>query len=265
MADKKSCCVCESPVNMLNRFKIADGYICKVCAEKFGIDTVEGIASLGNASTQEVIARIGLASENEAAFKQFNPTKEITSQHAGKVFAINDQDGEWCIYSKNKKNAHQIYSYNDLIGYEVIEGDQTIQTKGGLGSSLVGGILAGGVGAVIGANVGKKKSAGKVKDIKIRVALNDINNNQIILSFLSTETKVGGFVHKSIMDDVQKIQSLLDYILENKVDPNTDTSSNFIADPISTADEILKFKQLADQGIITQEEFEAKKKELLNL
>lgn len=32
---------------------------------------------------------------------------------------------------------------------------------------------------------------------------------------------------------------------------------------ISTADEILKFKNLLDQGIITQEEFEKKKKELL--
>ena len=34
---------------------------------------------------------------------------------------------------------------------------------------------------------------------------------------------------------------------------------------ISTADEILKFKSLLDQGIITQEEFDKKKKELLGL
>ncbi len=33
----------------------------------------------------------------------------------------------------------------------------------------------------------------------------------------------------------------------------------------SAADEILKFKQLLDQGIITQEEFDAKKKQLLGL
>ena len=34
---------------------------------------------------------------------------------------------------------------------------------------------------------------------------------------------------------------------------------------VSNVDEILKYKQLLDQGIITQEEFEAKKKQLLNL
>ena len=43
---------------------------------------------------------------------------------------------------------------------------------------------------------------------------------------------------------------------ENTVSQNTVTSS---------ADEIVKLKKLADDGIITQEEFEAKKKQLLDL
>ena len=34
---------------------------------------------------------------------------------------------------------------------------------------------------------------------------------------------------------------------------------------ISNADEILKYKKLLDMGIITQDEFEAKKKQLLGL
>jgi hypothetical protein len=38
-----------------------------------------------------------------------------------------------------------------------------------------------------------------------------------------------------------------------------------IVQQVSSADEIAKFKDLADKGIITQEEFESKKKELLGL
>lgn len=38
-----------------------------------------------------------------------------------------------------------------------------------------------------------------------------------------------------------------------------------IHETVSTADELLKFKNLYDMGIITQEEFEAKKKQLLGL
>ena len=40
---------------------------------------------------------------------------------------------------------------------------------------------------------------------------------------------------------------------------NVEKKSNKISD----ADEILKFKKLLDEGIITQEEFEKKKKQLL--
>lgn len=34
---------------------------------------------------------------------------------------------------------------------------------------------------------------------------------------------------------------------------------------VSAADELLKYKQLLDLGILTQEEFDTKKKELLNM
>lgn len=46
----------------------------------------------------------------------------------------------------------------------------------------------------------------------------------------------------------------------------SDTSANNSAvQEVSSADEILKYKGLLDQGIITQEEFDAKKKQLLGL
>lgn len=40
---------------------------------------------------------------------------------------------------------------------------------------------------------------------------------------------------------------------------------NQIVNSISTADELLKFKELLDMGVLTQEEFDTKKKELLGL
>ncbi len=43
------------------------------------------------------------------------------------------------------------------------------------------------------------------------------------------------------------------------------SASNYTVQPISAADEIKKFKALLDEGIITQEEFDAKKKQLLGL
>lgn len=44
-----------------------------------------------------------------------------------------------------------------------------------------------------------------------------------------------------------------------------EASQTIINQQVSSADELLKFKQLLDAGVISQEEFDAKKKELLGL
>ena len=54
------------------------------------------------------------------------------------------------------------------------------------------------------------------------------------------------------------------YIMQRVHFYKTNTNSS-ASDPASCADEILKFKQLLDAGVITQEEFDAKRKQLLNL
>ena len=56
----------------------------------------------------------------------------------------------------------------------------------------------------------------------------------------------------------QKIRHAIDEY-KNHEDDNDNGS------PISDADELKKFKELLDMGIISQEEFDAKKKQLLGL
>ena len=55
--------------------------------------------------------------------------------------------------------------------------------------------------------------------------------------------------------------SLIDIVVQKKSDnaPSDITQGN------SAADEIVKFKELLDGGVITQTEFDAKKKQLLGL
>lgn len=53
-------------------------------------------------------------------------------------------------------------------------------------------------------------------------------------------------------------------LIMKKID-EVQSKQNTTMPAISSAEEIAKFKQLLDQGIITQEEFDAKKKQLLGL
>ena len=68
--------------------------------------------------------------------------------------------------------------------------------------------------------------------------------------------------------DPQAVVQEVNVAIQNNVH---NTQNNFAAQstpqslpPVSVADELLKFKQLLDMGAITQEEFDKKKKELLN-
>lgn len=65
---------------------------------------------------------------------------------------------------------------------------------------------------------------------------------------------------KQIALEMESINNLLQEKLSESKSTKVSNASN-----ISVADEILKFKNLLDSGIITQEEFEKKKSELLGL
>ena len=56
----------------------------------------------------------------------------------------------------------------------------------------------------------------------------------------------------------EEIKEYIESILVNK-------SKTQVAASVSGADEILKYKELLDQGIITEEDFQAKKKQLLGI
>ncbi|MGR5979483.1 SHOCT domain-containing protein [Bacillus cereus] len=56
----------------------------------------------------------------------------------------------------------------------------------------------------------------------------------------------------------EEIKTYIEGILSNK-------GQTQVAATTSGADEILKYKELLDQGIITEEEFQAKKKQLLGI
>lgn len=63
--------------------------------------------------------------------------------------------------------------------------------------------------------------------------------------------------------DLAKMEEIYNYI-EGKI-REYKNKGNAVVQETSSADEIIKFKALLDSGIITQEEFDAKKKQILGL
>ena len=70
-----------------------------------------------------------------------------------------------------------------------------------------------------------------------------------------------GLVEKN--EQAAEIKKYIDKMLANV--RNKNSTSNTVIQSLSNADELKKYKDLLDSGVITQEEFEAKKKELLGI
>ncbi len=87
-------------------------------------------------------------------------------------------------------------------------------------------------------------------------ALNDVNK----IPFCS-----GMFSYATANAYAKDVFSVIKTAMAKYQETSSQESQTNMQSPISSADELRKFKELLDSGIITQEEFDAKKKQLLGL
>lgn len=148
----------------------------------------------------------------------------------------------------------------DQLLYFKIEGSvqHTSNVTGGgvnLGGAVAGAVIGGSAAAIIGSQVGT--------ETKTDIVTTD--DRKIILSFYENGTLVTLEIKSSNKDET--IASLRKLIPE-KEESVVHAESRKAAAPVaigSSADELRKFKELLDTGVISQEEFDAKKKQLLGL
>ena len=243
---KTQCAVCSRNLGVFSiKTKISDGAVCNKCLNHSGIAILNNPRAHNQQSIKEMV--------NKQIFikKAFHCTKSVG------IYLILDESNQAFKIGKN------IFSYDHLLSYELLEDDQSI-IKGGLGSAVAGGLLFGGVGAIVGGVVGKRKTNGICSSMKIRVSLKNTYADVVYINFIAAQTKTNTFFYKSAQSNAQKCITLLETIIDlNRQNSNNHPTTIIQSD--SVADEIIKFKSLLDQGIITQEEFDKKKKELLGL
>ena len=159
-----------------------------------------------------------------------------------------------------------LFRYDEIIDYELSENGNTV-TKGGIGSAMVGGALFGGVGAIVGGVYGKKSQT-EIKSINLHISLCNPYIQSLDIEFITPGmiVKSGDTLHKSYQKTANNVIAILDGMCrEVELEQQKSAPTTVQTSSPSVADEIMKFKQLLDCGAITQEEFDAKKKQLLGL
>ena len=89
-----------------------------------------------------------------------------------------------------------LYDYKDIEGYEIVSNDKVIsssvQTSTGslLGRAAVGGLVGGGVGAIIGASSAEKKvKTDSITNVYVTVFTNSIKEPSIVIRLINPEQK----------------------------------------------------------------------------
>jgi hypothetical protein len=167
---------------------------------------------------------------------------------------IDNEHEKWAVISRNKL---KIYKFRDIIDYELYQDDKSA-AKGRAGSAFVGGLLFGGIGAIAGASMGKKQIT-SCKSMSILITVNDSENPQIKLPFITSETKTDSLGYKMLINKAKETMAMIEF-MQNKSKELSAVQHNSDA-----VDSLKEYKQLLDDGIITQDEFSAKKKQLLGI
>lgn len=169
----------------------------------------------------------------------------------------------------NSKFTTKAIPFNDLIGAELLE-DNAMVTSCAIGSTIMWGIF------------GKRNTRKVINNLAIKVTVSDLDCPEYIIVLITKKTKTKSKKYKQAMEIAQKSLSALDVILnqQQKIEALEDEyvdydEANFSDEEeeeeketnseINPYEELKKLKELLDMGILSQEEFDKKKKELLNL
>lgn len=254
---KVECAVCGKETG-LNRYQLANKeWICPSCFKSCGYTLTTPIKTITSEQAKQALIE---SDEKAQVLEAFTPTKKIAN-----ILELDENKRQVIFHTGffGGRGNSNVYNYSDIVAFELLENGSSI-TKGGLGGAVAGGLLFGGVGAIVGGITGGKKSNGVCNSLKIKITINNISNPAVYINLINTQTKTDSFTYKTLYKSAQDALSTLQIIcdtIESEKANITISQSNIP----SVADEILKFKKLLDDGVITQEEFDAKKKQLLGV
>lgn len=188
----------------------------------------------------------------------------IATKSVGGYFGVNEETKQWAIGKglvPSLSNA-AIFSYNDIIDFEFFENGSSI-VKGGGGSVGTALPFFGGNGMLISSLNAPIETEQTCTSLNIKITINNMDTPTAYINLISSPTNKEEFAYTAAFRNAQEILSILQLICKSCQSENVSEDKTTTAQEWSAADEIRKFKELLDEGIITDEEFKAKKKQLL--
>lgn len=232
-------------------------------------------ALAGSSKNKETTERGDRLSAIASNLPEFNSSTTIAGVKNSYQFLIDNDHRKVCYLDEHET---RVIPFEDIINVELIENGTTLSTKSTMrtiGGTLVGGVLAGGAGAVVGGLSGNSKQIQKFTDVQIRMRIRDLNNPVMLIKCFDAKTmtvegkpvkpdSLAGWSYREGKEHAQRILDLTSVIIDDVDKRSMDKQSVSSEDTTSVADELVKLADLKAKGILTQEEFEQQKGKLLS-
>lgn len=182
--------------------------------------------------------------------------------------AIDDQSKQVCLINGE---ALRIIKYGDIIESEVIAGGDAItktSRTSQFAGAAVGGLLLGGAGAVIGGLSGKTVTKQDIKDVWLKLLINDTSNPVHALDFIGTKNNGQMTDPKVALKEAQEWHGLISVIIrqaEQEFEAKSTKNLEPVTAQISFAEQISQLSELHKSGVLTDDEFIKAKKKLLDV
>lgn len=210
--------------------------------------------------TDEDKRLVAYREKNLDRVRHFTDTNSI-----GLIIRFDDRSREFVI---GQGETADLFKYENIVDYEMIQNGSSF-SQGSIDGAAIGGLLLGTVGAVIGAAGSTRENVEVCNDLSIKITLRNTYLKLCYVPFVKKSIRTTSEEYKRAFANAQECMSLLrlacDMVSEipkkNTTSPINNTSK-ITTDNLAI---IKQLKELLDSGIITQEEFDAKKKQLLGL
>lgn len=199
----------------------------------------------------------------------FNVSKQVNGINNFYIFAIDNVNNKLALITEVD---NYIVNYSDIIAVELLQNDITIQQKSAtrtLGGAVIGGILAGGAGAVVGGLSGSSVNQNKVSSLHVKILLRNVGITSLIVKCFDSlpmaakrEAEVSDPVYKIGKGHADTIKDLVGIAID-KIDQENQ-SIRISDNPTSASDELVKLHNLKEKGILTEDEFLVEKRKILN-
>ena len=204
----------------------------------------------------------------------FNSTKSIIGCGMSSGLAVDEARQKVCLITNNGVSVSQrVINYKDIFSVELFE-DGTSVTKtvrsSQIGGAVVGGLLLGGVGALVGGVSGKTETSEKIKRIDLRLIVNDTNSPLHDVTFMNGELKKDNIIYTEKIQAARHWHGIVEVLirradLEEKSLQISERQNQPTLPNASVADEIKKLADLHCSGVLTLDEFQQQKTRLLGV